>query len=64
MPARELTILMPCLNEAETIAACVGKALGFLKHSGIEGEVLVADSRPIGWFALSCFPWPGAFAPS
>jgi glycosyltransferase involved in cell wall biosynthesis len=44
MSAKELTILMPCLNEAETIAPCVGKALGFLERSNIEGEVLVADN--------------------
>lgn len=40
----ELTILMPCLNEARTLAACVGQALGFLRRSGIEGEVLIADN--------------------
>lgn len=40
----ELTILMPCLNEAETIEVCVRKALGFLKRSGISGEVLIADN--------------------
>jgi Glycosyl transferase family 2 len=40
----ELTILMPCLNEAETVATCVRKAVGFLSESGIEGEVLVADN--------------------
>ena len=40
----ELTILMPCLNEAETVATCVRKARGFLERSGIEGEVLVADN--------------------
>jgi glycosyltransferase involved in cell wall biosynthesis len=40
----ELTILMPCLNEAETVATCVRKAVGFLAKSGIEGEVLVADN--------------------
>jgi len=40
----ELTILMPCLNEAETVATCVRKAVGFLAESGIEGEVLVADN--------------------
>ncbi|MGO9947004.1 MAG: glycosyltransferase family 2 protein [Steroidobacteraceae bacterium] len=40
----ELTILMPCLNESETVAACVRKALGFLNRTGIEGEVLVADN--------------------
>lgn len=40
----ELTILMPCLNEARTLPACVGKALGFLRRTGIAGEVLVADN--------------------
>lgn len=42
--APELTILMPCLNEAETVATCVRKARGFLERTGIEGEVLVADN--------------------
>ena len=40
----ELTILMPCLDEAETIATCVHKAQSFLARSGIAGEVLVADN--------------------
>ncbi len=40
----ELTILMPCLNEAETLAACIGKAQGFLQRAGIAGEVLIADN--------------------
>jgi glycosyltransferase involved in cell wall biosynthesis len=40
----ELTILMPCLNEAETVGTCVRKARGFLERAGIEGEVLVADN--------------------
>jgi hypothetical protein len=40
----ELTILMPCLNEAETVATCVRKARGFLERMGIDGEVLVADN--------------------
>jgi len=40
----ELTILMPCLNEAETLAACIGKARGFLERTGIAGEVLIADN--------------------
>jgi glycosyltransferase involved in cell wall biosynthesis len=40
----ELTILMPCLNEAETVATCVRKARAFLERTGIEGEVLVADN--------------------
>jgi len=40
----ELTILMPCLNEAETLATCIGKARGFLERTGIAGEVLIADN--------------------
>jgi hypothetical protein len=31
----ELTILMPCLNEAETIAICIRKAQDFLSRSGV-----------------------------
>jgi hypothetical protein len=40
----ELTVLMPCLNEAETVGTCVGKALAFMRRSGIGGEVVVADN--------------------
>ena len=40
----ELTILMPCLNEAETLASCIGKAKEFLARTGISGEVLIADN--------------------
>ena len=40
----ELTILMPCLNEAETLGICIEKALGFLGRTGIAGEVLIADN--------------------
>ena len=40
----ELTILMPCLNEAETLATCIGKAQRFLRPAGIAGEVLIADN--------------------
>eukprot|EP01039_Chlorochromonas_danica_P017248 gene17248-20522_t len=40
----ELTILMPCLNEAETIEICVRKAKAWLDKSGLSGEVLVADN--------------------
>ena len=42
--AIELTILMPCLDEAETLAACIDKARGFLASSGVAGEVLIADN--------------------
>ncbi|MGL4236428.1 glycosyltransferase family 2 protein [Tabrizicola sp.] len=40
----ELTILMPCLNEAETLAACIVKARGYLDASGIRGEIVIADN--------------------
>jgi glycosyltransferase involved in cell wall biosynthesis len=40
----ELTVVMPCLNEAETVATCVRKAIRFLSDSGISGEVVVADN--------------------
>ena len=40
----ELTILMPCLNEAETVAICVRKAQTFLARTGVAGEILVADN--------------------
>ncbi len=40
----ELTILMPCLNEAATVGDCVAKARGFLERAGIDGEVLIADN--------------------
>ena len=40
----ELTILMPCLNEAETICTCIAKARAFLDRAGIAGEVLIADN--------------------
>lgn len=34
----ELTILMPCLNEAETLAICIRKAKSFLAESGVSGK--------------------------
>lgn len=40
----ELTILMPCLNEAETLATCIDKAMGYLARSGVAGEVVIADN--------------------
>jgi len=40
----ELTVVMPCLNEAETVATCVRKATAFIADSGINGEVVVADN--------------------
>ena len=40
----ELTILMPCLNEAETLASCINKAFYFLHENNISGEILIADN--------------------
>ncbi len=40
----ELTILMPCLNESETLAVCIRKARKFLVENRIDGEVLISDN--------------------
>ena len=40
----EVSIVMPCLNEARTLATCIKKAQHFLKEHGISGEVIVADN--------------------
>ena len=40
----ELSVLMPCLNEAETLEDCIHKAKTFLEKSGVVGEVLIADN--------------------
>jgi glycosyltransferase involved in cell wall biosynthesis len=40
----EVSILMPCLNEAETIGTCIKKASVFLTRSNIRGEILIADN--------------------
>jgi len=40
----ELSIVMPCLNEAHTVGICVEKALSYLEIHNIRGEVIVADN--------------------
>lgn len=40
----EVSVVMPCLNEADTLAICIGKAMRAMKDSEIEGEVIVADN--------------------
>ncbi|MDQ3118693.1 MAG: glycosyltransferase family 2 protein [Verrucomicrobiota bacterium] len=40
----ELSIVMPCLNEARTLARCIRRAQEFLTGHGISGEVIVADN--------------------
>jgi glycosyltransferase involved in cell wall biosynthesis len=42
--ALEVSVLMPCLNEAETLRACVHEALATIAAAGVTGEVLVADN--------------------
>jgi glycosyltransferase involved in cell wall biosynthesis len=40
----ELSIVMPCLNEAETLERCIEKARRGIQRSGVDGEILVADN--------------------
>jgi glycosyltransferase involved in cell wall biosynthesis len=40
----ELSVVMPCLNERETVGVCVRKAMSALRDAGIPGEVIVADN--------------------
>jgi glycosyltransferase involved in cell wall biosynthesis len=42
--AIELTIVMPCSNEGETLAGCIEKARLGIQRSGVRGEILVADN--------------------
>lgn len=42
--ACELSIVMPCLNEGETIGVCIEKAQRYLRSRNITGEVIVADN--------------------
>ena len=42
--AIEVSIVMPCLNEADTIATCIQKAQRALREAGMSGEVIVADN--------------------
>jgi glycosyltransferase involved in cell wall biosynthesis len=40
----EVSVVMPCLNEADTVGRCVSKALTALRNAGLAGEVVVADN--------------------
>src|SRR5215471_7916379 len=42
--AIDITIVMPCLNEAETLAQCIEKAKLGIQRSGVRGEIVVADN--------------------
>jgi glycosyltransferase involved in cell wall biosynthesis len=43
-PAPLVSVVIPCLNEAENIQLCVNAALGALREMGVQGEVVVADN--------------------
>ncbi len=43
-PDLDVSIVMPCLNEAEAVGECVQKALGWIEGSGLKGEVVVVDN--------------------
>jgi len=43
-PLYEVSIVMPCLNEAATVGVCIRKALSWLERSGFPGEVIVVDN--------------------
>ena len=40
----ELTILLPCLNESDTLGICISKARQFLESNNISGEILISDN--------------------
>lgn len=42
--AVDLSIVMPCLNEAETLAVCIQKALAGIAETGLRGEIVIADN--------------------
>lgn len=42
--APELSVVMPCLNEADTLRVCIDKALRAMREHGIDGEVVIADN--------------------
>lgn len=44
VPSIEVTILMPCLNEARTLPLCIGKAMDFIRAESVSAEVLIADN--------------------
>jgi len=41
---KELTILMPCLNEARTIGTCISRAKKLLEDNNVDGEILISDN--------------------
>jgi len=40
----EISVVLPCLNEADTLAACIAKAQEGLAAAGVPGQIIVADN--------------------
>ena len=40
----DLSVVIPCLNESDTLAVCIRKALAGIREAGVEGEVIVSDN--------------------
>jgi glycosyltransferase involved in cell wall biosynthesis len=40
----ELSIIMPCLNKAETLESCIKEAQAFLRQSGVRGEIVIGGN--------------------
>src|SRR5437588_1872820 len=43
-PEIEVSVVMPCLNEARTVGRCVAKARASLERMGVHGEIVIADN--------------------
>ena len=43
-PAPEVSVVIPCLNEAETLASCISRAAEAMASAGLSGEIVVADN--------------------
>lgn len=44
MPDPDVSVVIPCLNEAETLPECIATAVEAMTKAGIAGEVVVADN--------------------
>lgn len=56
----EVSVVMPCLNEHETVGTCVRKAVAALRQAGISGEVITADN---GMVRMGPSSWPRRWEP-
>jgi glycosyltransferase involved in cell wall biosynthesis len=43
-PLVDISVVMPCLNEADSVGICVTKALEGIRRTGLSGEVIVSDN--------------------